>query len=43
MNAHRTTANEAVQVDLGSSSFEAREVVAKLNVEKSSWSIGEEQ
>lgn len=40
LGAHRATTNEAVQGDLGWSSFEAREAVAKLGFEIRSWALG---
>lgn len=39
LGAHRSTPNEAVQGDVGWSSFEAREAVAKLGFEIRAWSL----
>ncbi|KAG0414752.1 hypothetical protein HPB47_008081 [Ixodes persulcatus] len=43
LGAHGTTPNEAVQGDVGWSSFEAREAVAKLSFEVRAWDLGQER
>ncbi|KAH9383301.1 hypothetical protein HPB48_024421 [Haemaphysalis longicornis] len=41
LGSHRTTPNEAVQGDMGWSSFAAREATAKLSFEMRAWTLGE--